>query len=95
MCSSALPEGMRLAVLLLGSCSCTAHTPPLPQGLEDVIGLSATHPTWQKTRPEDDEDTHWGWTFASDSDPPFSNSAGHGKIKPKTGLLPDTVNHAR
>ena len=80
-------------------CSClprpARQAQALRQGLDHVIGLSATHPTWQKTRPDDSEDTHWGWTFATESDPPFSNANGEGQIKPKTGLLPDTVNHAR
>ena len=119
------------------------------KGLEDVIGLSATHPTWQRTRPNDPKDEHWGWTFASEEDAPFENAngqptirprccssaphvffsgykytlcflrlpasctnsrrqsrgglspqlserdAGQGKLKPKTGLLPDTVNHVK
>lgn len=26
------------------------------KGLQGVIGMSATHPTWQKTRPDDDKD---------------------------------------
>ncbi|CAN0097393.1 unnamed protein product, partial [Hapterophycus canaliculatus] len=26
------------------------------KGLQGVIGMSATHPTWQKTRPDDDND---------------------------------------
>ena len=30
-------------------------------GLEDVVGLSVTHPVWGKTKPEQDE--HCGWLF--------------------------------
>ena len=30
---------------------------------EDVIGLSVTHPTWARTRPDDDSDKHVGWQF--------------------------------
>ena len=56
------------------------------QGLEDVIGLSATHPTWQKTKPNDEEDSHWGWTFATYDDPPFSNANG-GAQAPLTSPL--------
>lgn len=26
------------------------------KGLQGVVGMSATHPTWQKTRPDDDSD---------------------------------------
>ena len=53
----------------------------LVQGLEDTIGLSATHPTWQRTRPNDPEDSHWGWTFASDGDPPFDNENGEHRLQ--------------
>lgn len=31
-----------------------------PQGLEDAIDLSVTHPTWQRTKPDDPEDEHTG-----------------------------------
>ena len=47
-----------------------------PQGLQDVIGLSVVHPTWQRTRPDDPEDLHNGWTFAKPGDPPFKSPAG-------------------
>lgn len=30
------------------------------QGLEDVINVSITHPTWQKTKPDDPGDAHSG-----------------------------------
>ena len=43
------------------------------QGLEDAIDVSITHPTWQRTRPDDPEDTHCGWTFANPGGPPFSS----------------------
>ena len=46
------------------------------QGLQDVIGLSVVHPTWQRTRPDDPEDLHNGWTFAKPGDPPFKSPAG-------------------
>jgi hypothetical protein len=62
------------------------------QGLEDAIGLSVVHPTWQKTRPDKDE--HAGWTFASQEDPPFTNLNGFGSFPP-TDCIPDTVNHAK
>jgi hypothetical protein len=32
----------------------------LLQGLQDAIDLSVTHPTWQRTRPDDPEDEHTG-----------------------------------
>ena len=46
------------------------------QGLQDVIGLSVTHPTWQRTRPDDPKDEHTGWTFASPDDPPLASPTG-------------------
>ncbi|KAK9823109.1 hypothetical protein WJX72_000330 [[Myrmecia] bisecta] len=64
------------------------------KGLEDVIGLSVTHPTWQRTRPDDPEDTHTGWTFASPADPPFSSPAGQGSF-PTDDCIPDTVNNVK
>lgn len=58
----------------------------LPQGLQDVIGLSVTHPTWQRTRPDDPDDEHTGWTFASPNDPPFSSPTGwHHLASSRTG----------
>ena len=45
------------------------------KGLESVIGLSAVHPTWEKTRPGKDE--HSGWTFG-DSRTPKPNLNGFG-----------------
>lgn len=57
-------------------CPCTELAPLSLQGLEDVIGLSVTHPTWQRTKPNDPEDKHAGWTFAKPGDPPFANPIG-------------------
>ena len=45
------------------------------QGLEDVIGLSVTHSTWQRTKPDTD-DEHCGWAFASPGDAPLHSSTG-------------------
>ena len=33
------------------------------KGLENVIGLTVTHPCWQRTRPDDENDPHAGWIF--------------------------------
>lgn len=46
------------------------------QGLQDVIGLSVTHPTWQRTRPDNEADKHTGWAFVSPGDAPLSSSTG-------------------
>lgn len=61
------------------------------KGLKGVIGLSVVHPTWQRTRPEDPEDLHAGWTFASSDGPPFKNVDGKGSF-PCDGCIEDTVN---
>lgn len=45
------------------------------QGLQDAIGLSVTHSTWQRTKPKSD-DEHCGWAFASPEDPPLQSSTG-------------------
>jgi len=61
------------------------------KGLEDIIGLSIVHPTWQRTRPDADE--HTGWVFRSPDDPPLSNVLGFGEFK-VAGVIPDSVNGA-
>jgi glutathionyl-hydroquinone reductase len=61
------------------------------KGLQDVIALSVTHPTWQRTRPDQDE--HSGWAFASPGDEPFANPLGYGSFPPKD-VIPDPVNNA-
>jgi len=33
------------------------------KGLTDVIGLSVVHPTWARSRPDDENDLHCGWQF--------------------------------
>lgn len=62
------------------------------KGLQDHIGLSVTHPTWQKTRPKDTDD-HTGWMFRSPDDPPLSSSTGFGSF-PCKDCIPDPVNKA-
>ncbi|GKY93290.1 hypothetical protein MPSEU_000296500 [Mayamaea pseudoterrestris] len=46
------------------------------KGLGDVISVTVVHPTWQKTRPGQDE--HTGWVFGQKDAEPFKNSAGNG-----------------
>ncbi|KAL4444882.1 hypothetical protein ABPG77_003932 [Micractinium sp. CCAP 211/92] len=62
------------------------------KGLQDVIGLSVTHPTWQPTRPGQDE--HTGWAFAAPGDSPLASPTGHGSF-PCDGCIPDSVNGAK
>lgn len=62
------------------------------QGLQDAVGLSVVHPTWQRTRPGKDE--HSGWAFADPSDEPFESPSGFGSFPPRD-VIPDTVNNAK
>jgi len=62
------------------------------KGLHDHIGISITHPTFQKTKPDVDE--HVGWVFKNPEDEPLHNSIGHGSFSCKE-CIPDTVNNAK
>lgn len=65
------------------------------KGLEKCIGVSVVHPTWQRTRPDNEADLHHGWAFADDAtSPPFKPPSGYGSIT-VTGCTPDTVNNAK
>ncbi|KAG7394835.1 hypothetical protein PHYBOEH_004627 [Phytophthora boehmeriae] len=61
------------------------------KGLEDVIDISVAHPMFQKTKPNDDADTHTGWAFV---DPATTSTmvGANGKEYPTTDCIPDTVN---
>jgi len=49
--------------------------------LENHIGLTVVHPTWKKTKENDDEDAHAGWWFYdSKTDAPFKSRNGHGSF---------------
>ena len=50
------------------------------RGLTNAISVSIVHPTWQKTRPDDSEDTHNGWVFANPGGENFTSTAGHGSF---------------
>lgn len=56
------------------------------KGLEDVIGLSVVHPTWGRTRPDDPNDMHAGWVFATE-DETRSSPTGMGSFAIK-GVIP-------
>ncbi len=62
------------------------------KGLEEHIGLSIVHPTFQKTKPEVDD--HVGWVFKNPDDEPLHNSIGYGNFSCKD-CIPDTVNNAK
>lgn len=62
------------------------------KGLQDIITWNSVHPTWQKTKPNDPEDKHYGWAFFnSETDSPLVNPTGHGSFSP-SGCLPDPNN---
>lgn len=53
------------------------------KGLEDAIGLTYVHPTWQYTNPGEDE--HRGWVFGSKNGKPLSSTAGAGSFPSSWG----------
>jgi len=61
------------------------------KGLQDVIGVSIVHPTWQLSRKG--VDTHAGWQFKDPKDDPIPNQTGHGAISCE-GCIPDPINKA-
>lgn len=66
------------------------------KGLEDVISVTVVHPTWQKTRPEQDE--HSGWIFGStDPTATLTNKDGNGGPFPAAyeNNEPDPFVHAK
>lgn len=71
------------------ACRCLATM--YMKGLEECMGLSITHPTWGKTRP--DVDDHAGWQFVSPDGPPVSSVNGYGSFDCR-GCIPDAVNGA-
>jgi len=86
------PEAGRYHLYISHACPWAnrCHTVMRMKGLEDVIGLSVTHPTWARTRPDDAADTHVGWVFKDPSDPPVSSPAGFGSF-PCQDTIPDTI----
>eukprot|EP01035_Chromulina_nebulosa_P017952 gene17952-23580_t len=60
------------------------------KGLQSTIDVSVVHPTWQRTRPLDDNDTHAGWVFAPGQE--LSNTNGYGKLLPKKSVDIDPIN---
>ena len=58
------------------------------KGLEDVISVTVVHPTWQKTKPNEEGHGHTGWVFGNPDGEDFTNSAGRGG--PFPACLPDT-----
>ena len=64
------------------------------KGLEDAIGVSVTHATWQRTRPDVPDDTHCGWVFRGPEDAPLSSTEGRGSFTGEE-CIPDSINNAK
>lgn len=61
------------------------------KGLDHAISYSIVHPTWGKTKPDDDADRHFGWVYRNPGDEPMSNPLGHGSIQCDDALIPDDI----
>mmetsp|Transcript_47784 Transcript_47784/g.87865 ORF Transcript_47784/g.87865 Transcript_47784/m.87865 type:complete len:340 (-) Transcript_47784:333-1352(-) len=87
------PEKDRYHLYVALACpwACGALATLFVKGLEDCIGYSIVHPTWQKTK-EDPEDPHCGWVFRKPGDAPLKNTIGNGNFDCDDALIPDTVN---
>lgn len=48
------------------------------KGLENIISVTYVMPTWQKTKPDDPNDSHCGWVFADPAGKPYPNTVGLG-----------------
>ena len=64
------------------------------KGLNDIIGVSIVHSTWQKTKLEDPNDDHKGWTFVQDPSINFKSSSGYGCFN-TDGCTNDKINGFR
>jgi glutathionyl-hydroquinone reductase len=69
------------------------------KGLQDCIGISTVHPTWQRTRPSNDQDKHCGWAFIDVGEGKeaayFSSTTGQGKFYADSACTSDPVNGAK
>lgn len=63
------------------------------KGLQAMIGVSVTHPVWQRTKPDDPVDQHAGWVFRNPTDKPVVPASGYGSIA-CDGVVPDIINGA-
>jgi len=59
------PEAGRYHLYISHACPWAnrCNTVRYMKGLTDVIGLSVVHPTWARSRPDDENDLHCGWQF--------------------------------
>mmetsp|Transcript_13061 Transcript_13061/g.21371 ORF Transcript_13061/g.21371 Transcript_13061/m.21371 type:complete len:356 (-) Transcript_13061:3038-4105(-) len=63
------------------------------KGLDDIIGVSIVHYSWQETRPDDPSDSHKGWVFRAPDDEPITALSG-AKNMSCAGCIPDDINGA-
>lgn len=67
------------------------------KGLDHIIDVAVVHPTWQKTKPDNVEDKHFGWVFFDSTDSnaiPLKNGNGCGSFAPSACTV-DPINHVR
>ena len=76
LCCKTAIRSSRVLAWLGACCMCFSLAWDIMQGLEEAVGVSVVHPTWQKTKPDDPSDEHCGWTFAAPDDPPFQSPSG-------------------
>lgn len=88
--TSIVPEAGRyhLHVALACPWACGTLSMLNLKGLDDIIGVSVVHPTWQKTK-DDESDKHCGWVFRNTGDPPLANTNGYGANDCDDALKPD------
>jgi putative glutathione S-transferase len=65
------------------------------KGLEDAISYSIVHPTWVRTKPDDDSDSHCGWVYRKPGDAPLANPKGFGSYPCDDALVPFPANTLR
>lgn len=91
------PEADRYHVHVALACpwACGVLATIYIKGLDHIISHSVTHPTWGKTRLDDDNDKHCGWIFKSPGDEPISNTLGHGSFNCDDALIPDSITNCK
>ncbi len=76
----AQPNRYHLYVSLACPWSCRCLMVLYLKGLDNCISISVAHPTWSRTKINDEMDQHAGWVFRTPKDPPLPSPAGWGKF---------------
>jgi len=94
--SQYLPEADRYHLHIALACpwACGILAALRLKGLDGVISHSIVHPTWGKTKPDDNNDNHYGWVYRKPGDEPLSNPLGYGSFGCDDALVPDEVTNA-